>query len=273
MRGEFLDLNGARVYYYAAGTRGAGEPVVLIHGFPASSHLWSDVVRELPQGHRVVVMDLLGFGRSDRPGTHDVSIKGHADRCLALLDALGINFACVVGHDIGGGVAQSMAIRAPARVSRLCLINSVAFDEWPSREVKMARAMLPLTRHLPSTWLLSIVRTDLMRGYAEASRGAHSIERFLRPFASLDGRDTFMQHMAALSPADTESLAPRLKDLVMPTAIVWGAEDPFLPFGIGARLHEAIPGSTFDILPGLRHFTPEEAPEKVAGVVAELLKR
>ena len=273
MRGEFVDLNGARVYYYAAGTRGAGEPVFLIHGFPTSSHLWADVVRDLPDGHRVVVLDLLGFGRSDRPGDHDVSIRGHADRTIALMDALGINYACVVGHDVGGGIAQTMALRHPARVSRLGLINSVAFDEWPSREVKMARAMLPLTRHLPATWLLSVLRSDLMRGYSETSRGAHSIERFVRPFASIDGRDTFMKHLSSLTSADTDALTPRLKEITVPCAIVWGAEDPFLPFGIGARLHECIPGSTFDVLPGLRHFTPEEAPERIAGAIAELLKK
>jgi len=72
MRGEFLDLSGARLYYYAAGTRGAGVPVVFIHGFPTSSHLWNDVVPLMPQGHRLVVLDLLGFGRSDRPLTRPV---------------------------------------------------------------------------------------------------------------------------------------------------------------------------------------------------------
>lgn len=273
MRGEFVDLSGARVYYYAAGTRGAGEPIILIHGFPTSSHLWSQVVRHLPTGHRVVVVDLLGFGRSDAPGAHDVSIRGHADRMLALMDALRINYACVVGHDVGGGIAMSMSLRAPARVSRLCLVDSVAFDEWPSREVKMARAMLPLTRHLPATWLLSILRTDLLRGYTEASRATHSIEKYVRPFASLEGRDVFMRHLASLDSADTAALTPRLKDIVAPTAILWGAEDPFLPMGIGARLGEAIPGSTFEVLPGSRHFVPEESPERVAAVVADLLKR
>jgi pimeloyl-ACP methyl ester carboxylesterase len=231
------------------------------------------VVRVLPPGHRVVVVDLLGYGRSDRPGNHDVSIRGHADRMVAFLETLGINYACVVGHDVGGGVALSMAIRSPARVSRLCLIDSVAFDAWPSREVKLARAMLPLTRHLPATWLLSILRTDLLRGYTEAARGAHSIERYVRPFSSVEGRDVFMKHLAALDCADTEALTPRLKDIVAPTAILWGAEDPFLPFGIGGRLHAEIPQSSLEVVPGVRHYLPEEAPERVAGVVADLLKR
>ena len=203
MRGEFLDVGGARVYYYAAGTRGGGEPVVFLHGFPTSSHLWSDVVRLMPAGNRLVVCDLLGYGRSDRPLGRDLSIRGHGERVLGLFDTLGINFACVVGHDVGGGIAQWLAIRHPARVSRLCLVDSVCFDAWPTRDVKLDRAMLPLTRHLPATWLLSILRTDLLRGYAEPDRGAHSIERYIRPFASAEGRDTFMEHLLALDATQT----------------------------------------------------------------------
>src|SRR5688500_10686879 len=166
MPGEVLDLNGVRLYCSAAGSRGAGEPIVLLPGFPTSSHLWSDVVPLLPAGHRVVVLDLLGFGRSDRPtASAPVSFRAHADRVVTVLDHLGINFACLVGHDVGGGVAQLVAVRSPQRVSRLCLIDSVAFDAWPPRSIRLANAMMPLTRHLPPSLLLSMVRRELLHGY------------------------------------------------------------------------------------------------------------
>jgi pimeloyl-ACP methyl ester carboxylesterase len=273
MRGEFIDVGGARLYYYAAGTRGAGEPVVFLHGFPTSSHLWADVIPQMPDGHRLVVVDLLGYGRSDRPLGRAVGIRGHGERVVGLLDALGINYACVVGHDVGGGVAQWLAVRQPTRVSRLCLVDAVAFDEWPTRDVKLARAMLPLTRYFPPTWLLSILRTDLLRGYRESERGARSVEMYVRPFASAEGRDAFFEHLRALDSADTEALAPRLKDIVAPTAVVWGSHDPFLPVSIARRLQEAIPRATLEIIPDARHFTPEEAPERIAVLLRELLAR
>ena len=273
MRGEFIDVGGARLYYYAAGTRGAGEPIVLLHGFPTCSHLWSETVRLLPAGHRVVVLDLLGFGRSDPPGGRPVNIRGHAERVIALLDVLGINYCTVVGHDLGGGIAQMLALRWPARVSRLCLIDSVAFDAWPPREVKLARAMLPLTRHLPATWILSVLRTDLMRGYAVEERGAHAVERYVKPFSTPEGRDLLMEHLLALDGTETDALAPRLKDIVQPTAIVWGGLDPFLPVAVGRRLHAAIPHATLEVIPEARHFLPEEHPERVADVISNLLGR
>ncbi len=273
MRGEFVDVGGARLYYYAAGTRGGGEPVVFIHGFPTSSHLWREVVPHVPQGHRVVVADLLGYGRSDRPAGRDLSIKGHAERVLGLLDALHIQYASIVGHDLGGGIAQYLAVKHPTRVARLALVDSVAFDNWPTREVKLAKAALPLTRFLPSTWVLSVLRSDLMRGYSDTQRGNHSVDMYIRPFSQPEGRDVLVEHLSALDPHETMALAPRLKDIVAPTAIIWGAHDPFLSQAIGQRLHEAIPESTFDVISDVRHFTPETSPEAVGTLIAKWLAR
>lgn len=275
MRGEFLDLDGARLYYYAAGTRGDGErePIVFVHGFPTSSHLWREVVPLVPAGHRVLVLDLLGFGRSDPPNGREVSLAAHAQRVLQVLDQLRIARATIVGHDIGGGIAQYLAVRSPTRVARLCLIDSVGFDDWPTRDVKVAKASLPLTRHLPATWILGVVKSDLQRGYAESERGQHSIDQYLKPFSGPEGRDVLVQHLLALESAETMALVPRLGDIVAPAALVWGAHDPFLTLDLARKLEKAIPDATLEVINDVRHFVPEEAPESVAGVLAALLDR
>lgn len=273
MRGEFVDVGGTRLYYYAAGSRGSGEPIVLIHGFPTSSHLWRDVVPLLPSGRRVVVLDLLGYGRSDRPMERDLSIKGHADRVIALLDALRIQYAAVVGHDLGGGIAQYLAVRHPTRVERLCLIDSVGFDEWPTRQIRMAKATLPLTRHLPTTWILSALRSEMERGYAQEVRGARSIDIYIRPFCSPEGRDVLVEHLEALDPEETVALSPRLGEIMAPTAVITGAHDPFLASNVARQLHEAIPHSTLDVIPDVRHFTPEESPDAISTIMEQWLKR
>ncbi len=273
MRGEFIDVGGARLYYYAAGTRGGGEPLVLIHGFPTSSHLWQDLVPLLPDGRRVVVMDLLGYGRSDPPGALTLDIKAHADRLVILLDLLGINRACVIGHDVGGGIAQAVAVRAPHRVSHLCLISSVAFDEWPSREMKLARATLPLTRHLPATWLLGALKTDLARGFIDPDRATHSIDRYIKLFATPAGRDLLVAHLEALDCAETVEIGARLGAVPAPTSIIHGAHDPFIPLSSARRLQQAIRDSTLDVLDTGRHFLPEESPERLAELIAALVER
>lgn len=271
MRGEFVDLDGARLYYYAAGTRGAGEPVVFLHGFPTSGHLWSEVAPLVPPGHRVIVMDLLGYGRSDLPRGRSVSVRAHAERVVALFDVLGIARACVVGHDMGGGIAQQLATRHANRVSALCLVNSIAFADWPTRILKLARAALPLTRHLPPAWVLPLLRMEVVRGYMDEERGQHSVERYIRAFSTPDGRDALVAHLRALDATDTATIASSLRDIAVPTSIVWGREDPFLPFAFAERLHQVIPGSTIDLIAGARHFTPEECPHRVADAIAALL--
>ena len=273
MRGEFVDVGGTRLYYYAAGSRGSGEPIVLIHGFPTSSHLWRDVVPLLPSGRRVVVLDLLGYGRSDRPMERDLSIKGHADRVIALLDALRIQYAAIVGHDLGGGIAQYLAVRHPTRVERLCLIDSVGFDEWPTRQIRMAKATLPLTRHLPTTWILSALRSEMERGYAQEVRGARSIDIYIRPFCSPEGRDVLVEHLEAIDPEETVALSPRLGEIMAPTAVITGAHDPFLASHVARQLHEAIPHSTLDVIPDVRHFTPEESPDAISTIMEQWLTR
>jgi len=273
VRGEFIDLDGVRLYYYAAGTRGVGEPVVFLHGFPTSGHLWTDVIPLMPPGHRLVVIDLLGYGRSDPPHGRPLTLRAHAERVVALMDALGIQQACIAGHDLGGGVAQALAIDFPARVTRLALIDSVAFTGWPTRDVRLARTLLRVTGKVPPRWVLAVLRADLERGYTDASRAVHSIDRYLRPFTSEEGRAVFMQHLRALDARETRVMSQRLSEIVAPTAVIWGASDPFLSLELGRRLADAIPGATLEVVPGVRHFTPEDAPRPVADGIAALLAR
>lgn len=273
MRGEFLDVGGVRLYYYAAGRRGPEPPVVLLHGFATSSHLWSSVAPLVAARRRVIVLDLLGHGRSDRPNGQAVNLRGHADRTVALLDQLNVNRAIVVGHEVGGAIGLMLAVRHPLRVAGLCLVSSVGYADWPRKELRLARAMLPLTRTLPAGWLTSLLRTDLHRGFLEPDRALRSSELYLRPFAGPEGRDALLEHLLQLDPADTLTLAPRLKDIVAPTNVVWGDADPFIPASTGVRLAREIPGATARPLANVSHFSPEEAPEQVTSAILELIDR
>jgi pimeloyl-ACP methyl ester carboxylesterase len=279
MRGEFVDLGGSRLYYYAAGTRGGGEPVVFIHGFPTSSHLWHGVVREMPGGHRMVALDLLGFGRSDRPeadADHPLSVAAHAARVRGLMDELGIGTACVVGHGMGGAVAQSLALTCRERVTRLCLVNSVAFDRWPARAARIARiacASPAVGRTLGAPLLAGLVHGSLLAGFADVERGRHSLDHYLHAFTTGLGVDTLVAQLRAMRDSGVEPLGIQLGELRLPTAVVWGRGDPFLPVALGERIRAAVPGASLDVIESARHFTPEDAPERVASVIRSLLGR
>ncbi|MBA4071230.1 MAG: hypothetical protein C0497_05240 [Gemmatimonas sp.] len=271
MRGEFLDLAGRRLYYYAAGTRGVGDPVLFLHGFPTSSYLWNDVVRFMPDGYRLIVLDQLGFGRSDRPDGAAVSVSAHAARALAVLDTLQVPRACLVGHDFGGAVAQWIAVHAPDRVTHMALVNSVGLDAWPRWPTRAARALLGIAYRLPAPLLAGEAYASLLRGFADRDEGRHALDHFLRPFAQRAGREALLAHLAAQRPDETATLA--LGSVRAPTAIVHGARDPFVTGAISRGLQAAIPGATLDVIRDGSHFLPLDAPDRVAAAMSALLTR
>jgi pimeloyl-ACP methyl ester carboxylesterase len=277
MRGEFVDVGGVRLYYYAAGTRGAGEPVLLLHGFPASSHLWSEVVPRLPPGHRVIVPDLLGFGRSEppQPGQldHDFTVAGHTHRVTQLLDVLNVSQACIVGHGFSAAVALMVAARHPHRVTRLCLINAVTSASWPARDAMMADVVSLLAPALPSGLPLWFARRALRRGFADPALAAHSADHYLRGFRSPGGRAVLLAHLRALARAAFPS--PPVRPLEnpgrpTPTAMIWGDQDRLLPIAAGHALRACIPRATLDVVAG-GHYAPEESPAQVATIITHLL--
>ncbi|MEP6779169.1 MAG: alpha/beta fold hydrolase, partial [Gemmatimonadaceae bacterium] len=154
MRGEFVDIGGARLYCYGFGSRGAGIPIVLVHGLFTSSHLWQELLPRLPKGHRVLVLDLLGHGRSDRPADRSMTVAGHADRLLRLLNELAISSACVVGHGLGAAVALRLAHLCPSMVAQLGLVNPSMLTAHSSEVripgvFKRLSALIPLWKKLP----------------------------------------------------------------------------------------------------------------------------
>lgn len=273
MRGEFVDLGGIPLYYYATGRSGLEPPVVLLHGFASSSHLWASVAPQLSQARRVIVPDLLGHGRSGRPDGHPVNLRGHADRVLQLLDRLHVERACIIGHDMGGAIAQLLAVRRPERVAKLGLVCSFGYGDWPPRELRLARAMPPVTRNVPAGWLTSLLRHQMERGYLVPERGTHSVDVYLRPFSDEEGRDALLAHLLQLDPADVASLTPLLPTIAAPTAVIWGEADPFVPASTGRRLASDIPEATAHPLPNVSHFAPEESPEQVSTLLLDLLHR
>ena len=275
MRGEFVDLGGTRIYYYAAGTRGGGDPVVFLHGFPGSSHSWRQMISLMPEGRRLVVVDLMGFGRSDFGFEHSAPprLSDHVELVRQLLDDLSISKAAIVGHGIGGTIAQSIAVSHPDRVSALCLCSCPAFGIWPHRLARMARLVAPGGRLFGPAMLASFVHGSAIRGYADHEAGRRSLDVSLRAYPARLGVDALTAQLALQRDAEIVGIGARLTTIDVPTAVVWGERDPFLPVSLGERLAAAIPGATIDLLPDARHFINEDAPEQCVRVAATLLSR
>ena len=200
----------------------------------------------------------------------------HAERVVEVLDELRIKRACIVGHGIGGGIAQSIAIQSRRRACRIS-VSSTAWRSIAGRRSKARIARAHAARHaLPSAGSAdreSFAR-DLVRGYGDPERANRSIDLYLRPFDGPDGRDALGgAHPRASRPTIRARSARSSPAIAAPTAIVWGQQDRAIPLSVAKRLQQAIPGATLDVIPGARHFTPEEAPRQVADAIERLLRR
>lgn len=276
MRGEFVDVRGTRLYYYATGTRGGGDPVVLLHGFPGSTHSWRAFASLLPEGRRVVVADLLGCGRSDGLGgelARTGSLAEHAALIRGLMADLQAPRVAFVGQGLGASIALRIALDAPDSVSALVLGGVNAWHAWPARLARLARLVRPAAGLLGPAVLASFVHGSALRGYADRDDGRRSLDQSLAAYGARLGLPPLLAHLAAMRDPDHSVAAQRLAALTVPVAIVWGADDPFLAPAVGRRLAAAIAGATIDVIPGARHFVFEDAPEQCARVACALLAR
>ncbi len=284
MRGEFVDLGGLRLYCYAFGSRGVGDPIVLVHGAFTSSHLWQGVLPRLPKGHRVLVLDLLGHGRSDPPAGASMTVDAHAARLAALLDVMGVGVASFVGHGMGAAICASLAHREPTRVARLALVNPALLAREPrdasvSARMRRLAALVPLWRRLSPSWLASTLHAALLPAFTQRSSGAHSLDLYLKGFRTRDGRDSACAQLRAFAPSRAQgafTLAPN--GLRCPVALTFGDNDPFMPTGRASRLQAALFDATggcsvVQRLPSVAHMAPEEAPDRLGAIVGELLTR
>ena len=271
MRGEFVEIGQHRLYYYAAGSRGQGDPVVLIHGFPTTSHLWSNLVSLLPKGHRIIVPDLLGFGRSDLGDGADMAIAGHARRVVGLLDVLGIRRACIAGHHLGAAIAGTVAARASDRVTHLALLHPLAGDVTFAGTLAVLRASLPFVRVVPAPAFRASLRRELSRWYADPARARPSIDQYLAGLLKAPRWRAFLRQLAAVDARDMLEFTSELRSVQCPVAIVASGHDPAVPRVALDHIRGALPAAALDIVTHARHFTPEESPEQVAGAIARLL--
>ena len=145
---------------------GVGPAVVLVHGFPTSSVLWRGVVPRLAERMRVIAVDLVGFGRSEKPDGAALHIRAQAGYVRELLQGKGIEEFAVAGHDIGGGVAQLLALEG--RAAALAVLDSICFDAWPIEGVKMLQTATP--EQETSEFVDQVVRLTIDLGVSHKER-------------------------------------------------------------------------------------------------------
>jgi pimeloyl-ACP methyl ester carboxylesterase len=248
---------------------GEGEAVVLLHGFPTSSELWRREAWLFAQQMRVIAPDLLGYAASEHPLDADLSEPAQARYVAELLEGLGLRSVALVGHDVGGGIAQMLALDAALDVRCLVLLDSVCFDAWPIEGVKMLQSGDP--KQETGEFVEEVCRLIFDLGVAHHERlGEEALAPYVAPWK--DDPAAFFRAARAIRGEGLAGRETELKALDVPTFILWGEEDPFLPSELGERLGETIAGATVALLPGCAHFITEDAPQTVGPLIHHFLR-
>ncbi len=252
-----LELEGHRLHYLAGGN---GPPLVLIHGFAGSAEAWGQVAALLAEDHTVYAVDLLGFGRSDKPARADHSLAGHGRRVAASVAALGLREVTLVGHSMGGVVAAHAALAdAEERITRLALLDA----NFYRRNGPPIPMLPPLPRLLAARFYAPAARAaSLRRCFADpALVTPELLERYLAPTRAPGARAALAAFLATPGPATYADLPPRLR---LPTLILWGEADALWPLADAERLRREVAGSALAVIPGAGHMLQEERPAEVA---------
>jgi pimeloyl-ACP methyl ester carboxylesterase len=242
-----------------------GELVLLIHGIAGSAHTWSPLLAQMARRgdrRRFVAPDLLGHGSSSAPWA-DYSLGGYATGLRDLLVSLGYQRATIVGHSLGGGIAQQFAFQFPQHTARLVLIDSGGLG----REVSPAlrAATLPAAE-----WVLPVIAGAGVVGAARrlAAGAGRRLSRRLSPSTRESGRayasladPTHRRAFVHTARSVIDSGGQRVRatsrlDLAadLPLLVAWGTADTLIPVAHGQRAHELVPGSELALFEGAGHF-------------------
>ena len=263
-----LDLAGQT---YAWKELGEGEPLLLVHGITTWSFIWEGMMPLLAGRFRVLALDLLGCGRSSKPLDVSYALKDHAERIPRFLDALGIDRVHYVGHDLGGGIGQILAVRHPGRVLDLALVNSVAYDFWPVQPIIAMRT--PIVRELAMASLdLGTFRLIIKRALHHKNLLTDELlERFRWPLATAEGRKAFLHFAHCLNNRDLMDIETNLRNLSLPVLIVRGQADPYLSSAISEKLSREIPGARLLAVPTGGHYLMLDEPALLAGEILRFI--
>ncbi|GAA2411709.1 alpha/beta hydrolase [Actinomadura vinacea] len=265
-------VDGVRL---AFSVQGEGDPVVFVHGTPSHSFLWRNIApRVRDAGFQTVVYDLLGFGRSERPLGRDTSVAAQADLLPALLDALGIESANIIAHDIGGAVGQILAVRRPRRIRKLMMIDTVTYDSWPSQTWRrIIRDSGDLRYVNDEDEFSSMLSRQLRMTVSDPESMNDAILRnYLLPHDGVTGRASFFTHQVKhYDSRYTQEISSQLPALTMPVRIVWGEDDLWQPVSYAERLCRDIPGAQLSIVSKAGHFLPEDAPDQLTQEILDFL--
>ncbi len=268
---QFVNVTGLQVHVRDEGLRDDPVPVVLIHGTSASLHTWEGWVAALKGKHRVITMDLPGFGLTGPNAQDDYSNPVYVRFILDLLDTLGVQKCILGGNSLGGEIAWQVAAAAPQRVEKLILVDAGGYAFQPkSLPLGFIIARTPgLNKLMEWTLPRSLMEKSVRNVYGDPALVTPAqVDRYEAMTLRQGNRHALGRRFSQL---DAGATAAKIKTLKLPTLIIWGAQDQLIPIEYGQQFNQDIAGSKLVRFEKLGHVPQEEDPVATVAAVKAFL--
>ncbi len=255
---RFIELDGLSVHYR---DEGQGPPLVLLHGTGASLHTWDAWSSALASHHRVIRMDLPGFGLTGPDPKSDYSIPAFVSFVDSFCKKLGLTRFALAGNSLGGQIAWNLAVAHPEQVTDLILLDPAGYPiARPALIFRLARIPV-LSSLLTHADPGAMVKKTLRDAYGDQSKVTPAlIDRYRRLSLRAGNRDAFVARVKQ-SPVDRTADLPHV---AARTLILWGREDRLIPVAHAERFAKAIPGAKLIVYDSVGHLPMEEIGERSA---------
>jgi pimeloyl-ACP methyl ester carboxylesterase len=282
---EHLTVRANGAAFHVA-TTGQGRPLLLLHGWPEFWLTWQPVMTRLSDRFTLYAPDLRGFGDSDKPD----GLFGpdhQASDMLALMDALGLKQAGIVGHDVGGALMQPLARQAPDRIAGLFFfdfvypgigvrmaeperLNNIWYQSF--HQMEMAPALIGATRESCRTYISHFLNSWSQRKHAFDDVVEAFTDNFMKP-GNLTGGFAHYRAAHAGRVRMMKGEAPTLPPIPVPTCVRWAEHDPLFPYAGTDRLNETFANLDLAMFSGVGHFPHREDPGRASHEIAAFFER
>jgi pimeloyl-ACP methyl ester carboxylesterase len=272
-----MQLSELNTHRHTAATRfgeisyldlGAGPTALFVHGIATNAYLWRHVMDALSGQRRCIAIDLPLHGQSPVTAEQDLSLAALAAGLDDFCEVLGLTGIDLVANDTGGAIAQVFAARHPQRLATLTLTNCDTVGNLPPEAFKPMIELAAAGNLAPSAVAMfgnleTAARISFASGYEDLDRIDRDVIRsYLQPcFGTMEQARQFERLLVCLDVGDLQAVMPRLRELTVPTLVVWGTGDAFFDVSWAYWLRDTIPGTTRVVtVDGARLFFPEERP-------------
>jgi pimeloyl-ACP methyl ester carboxylesterase len=247
---------------------GTGPVALFVHGIGTNAYLWRNVISAMITQRRCIAVDLPLHGQSPVTADQDLSIAALAAGLGDFCDALGLTGIDLVANDTGGAIAQILAARHPRRLATLTLTNCDTSDNLPPEAFRPVVERAVAGTLAPSLVALfsdpgTAAQFSFGSAYEHLDRiDPEIIRSYLEPcIGTIERARQFERLLAAIDARDLLAVTPQLRELTVPTLVVWGTGDTFFDVSWAYWLRDTIPGTTRVVtVDGARLLFPEERP-------------